>query len=90
MIGLASPPAAWLGAALAGAEAAADGAAVAAADGAVVAAGAELVAAPPQAVARREIMTNARIGVRPLTHRVRSMLVLLICTGTRPGKPRQA
>src|SRR6188508_691522 len=84
--GSVSPPAGGaLASALAAVLGAADGgAAVGAADGAA-ALGAVLVAAEPQAVTRRETITNINIGVRPLAHRSRSMLVLLICTGRGQG-----
>ena len=95
--GAESPPAAALAEGLAAAEAdaeaeaaadgaadaATDAAAVAAADGAAEAAvlAAGLVVAVPHAVTRRDATTTISSGARPLAHRIRSMLVLLICTG---------
>src|SRR4051812_47705086 len=95
--GSASPPAAALAEGLAAAdadadaEAAADGASDAAADAATEAAAdgaaeaavlaAGLVVAVPHAVTRRDATTTINSAARPLAHRNRSMLVLLICTG---------
>jgi hypothetical protein len=60
-------------------------AAVAAAEAAVLAAGDVLVVAVPHAVTRSDATTNSNSAVRPLAHPVRSMLVLLKCTGRGQG-----